>query len=63
VFKRPSGPQQSHTFIQFGQKNGLKIKKMINGLEIFPFIDFENTLYFLLKSIALGGALPIIPQR
>jgi hypothetical protein len=64
VFKRPSGPQQSHLFIRFELTNCLDIKKLKNALEIFSFINFENPLYFrpTSKSIFTYKNLILLPN-
>ena len=51
--KWQSGPQQSHPFIQFWIKNVKKFKNWKTRRNFFPFINFDNHLYFWpnLKSI------------
>ena len=57
VSKRPSGPQQSHPLIRFWLTNCLKIKKLKKYVsEIFPFINFENPLYFEDRKGGVGGS-------
>jgi hypothetical protein len=63
VSKRPSGPQQSHLFIRFWLNNCLKIKKLKNALNNFPFINSENPLYFLAKLEVKCGLTFVIARN
>jgi hypothetical protein len=47
----------------FGLTILLKFKNFKLGAEYFSIINFEISLYFLLKNIALEAALPLITQR